>query len=499
MDRPNSYKALNINKSTLLSALLLIASPWLILVAISLITSHSVTQSIPVWSDELSYWHEILSLSQKGLYHGYYAYNEVIPAISTFGPHGFGTVSVYALFAKLFGWRAYSIPLANAFFMSLALLSLVLILKPTAKLITIILLFTVSYTPYLLFSITSMSEGLNYALLTVYFVFLYAFMQRGTKRLLFTLLVSCTAFSFVRIIYIVLFLPLFFIRDKELIFNRKSLLYFISGIFFAAILFLITSRLVSPYPDSFLHDLFNLNGISPKLSFFSVHLKDNLLNFINPLSDNFIQAVERYFVLLVLVYSLVKSDLLQSNFKNIEIRYFVVFLILLSVLSITLCAYDVFDWRDYRVLATVLYGCVLFLILNSDRPEWIGIFTINTLVLLILIFAAPVFDLFSDGRYKQPAKSSVLNRIEYSINAASPFENTIDIQLSSPNIVLNVPAGTGICTVNGFSDKLQAKYIFSEKELKLATYKLIDFDKLGYLYKKEIRQKNQESRSKYQY
>ncbi|MEI8273653.1 MAG: hypothetical protein WCG08_13610 [Paludibacter sp.] len=471
--------------SKLFLSLFLIASPWIILfVSTGLITHHSIFSLVPVWSDELSYWHEILSLSQKGIHHGYYAYNEVIPAISTFGPHGFGTVSIYALFAKLFGWKAFSMPLANAFFMSLAFLSLVLMLKPRPKLIAIILLFTVSYTPYLLFSITSMSEGLNYALLTVYFVILYALIQRGTKGLLYAFVVFCTAISFVRIIYIVLFLPLFFIRDNELNFNRKSLLYFISGTFFCGILFVITTWFVSPYPDSFLHDLFNLNGISPKLSFFLVHLKDNLLNFSNPISDNFIQAAERYFVLLVLIYSLVKSNILQYKFKNLKIRYFVVFLILFSVLSITLCAYDVFDWRDYRVLAPVLYGCVLFLILNSDSTDWIGIFAINTVILLILVYSTPVLESFTIGRYNKPIQSNVMNRIEYSAKAGSPFENTIDIQLLSPNIVLNIPAGIGISTVAGFSDKLQAKYVFSQKEINLTTYKLIDFDKLGYLYKR---------------
>jgi len=49
---------------------------------------------------------------------------------------------------------------------------------------------------------------------------------------------------------------------------------------------------------------------------------------------------------------------------------------------------------------------------------------------------------------------------------------------------LNIPAGIGISTVAGFSDKLQAKYVFSQKEINLTTYKLIDFDKLGYLYKR---------------
>ena len=97
--------------------LLLVAQQWLILfVTTRLIAHHSIFDSVPVWSDELSYWHEVLSFSQKGLNFGYYSINEVVPTYLSFETHGFGTISVYALFGKFFGWKTYSVTTQHPLF-----------------------------------------------------------------------------------------------------------------------------------------------------------------------------------------------------------------------------------------------------------------------------------------------------------------------------------------------------------------------------------------------
>ena len=102
----------------LFACLLLIALPEILLfITTDIIVHHSVFDSVPCWSDELAYWHEILSFSQKGFNFGYYTVNEALPTCMSFGTHGFGAVSIYALFGKIFGWKAYSMVIANAFFM----------------------------------------------------------------------------------------------------------------------------------------------------------------------------------------------------------------------------------------------------------------------------------------------------------------------------------------------------------------------------------------------
>jgi len=227
-------------------SLLLIASPWILLfITTCLIAHHSVFNSVPCWSDELAYWHEVLSFSQKGMAFGYYSMNEVLPTFFSFGTHGFGTVSVYALFGKIFGWNAYSLVIANSFFMSLAFLLLTTLVKVSTKNLLIVLLLTLTYIPLILFSPTSMSELLNLSMLTVYAVLLHVFFQREGKNWLVFLLLFCTAISFVRIIYIVLFLPVLFKRKNGFKFDFKFLIYVVLWIVFSGVLFAVNILVLS--------------------------------------------------------------------------------------------------------------------------------------------------------------------------------------------------------------------------------------------------------------
>ena len=92
--------------------------------------------------------------------------------------------------------------------------------------------------------------------------------------------------------------------------------------------------------------------------------------------------------------------------------------------------------------------------------------------------------LFTDGRYNKPIVSTLLSRIEYTAITTNCFDNTLAVKSFNQNLVMNVPAGIGISTVDSLSDKLHSKYIFSENALNLKTYTFIDSDTSGYLYRK---------------
>lgn len=478
------HETKKLNKTRLSLSLLLIALPWIVLfITTVFIANHSVFSSVPCWSDELTYWHEVLSFSQKGLDFGYYTMNEATPKYLSFGTHGFGTVSVYALFGKIVGWKAYSIVIANAFFMSLALMFLTLIVKTASKNLFIILLFSLTFTPIILFSSTSMTELLNYSLVVIYSGLLHIYFKHSDKNWLVYLLVFCTAISFIRIIYVILFLPLLFKRN-EFKFDIKFLLSFVLWIFFSIVLFVINNLFVSPYPDSFLNTLFNSNGFTEFVSNFATHFVQNTWNLLNPFSENSIQVLQRYFVIFVCGISFWKSNLLQTKCRKIVIEYFVVFLILFLFLLINIAAYDVFDWRDYRVLAPALFGCVLFLILNDKKYIAYSSLVFNIIGIALLFLSPQIMKSFNKGRYDKPLKNNLLNHIEYTVNPISRFNNTIFVLQFNTNTVLNIPAGIGISYSDVISDKLKSNYIFTDKKVNLTTYKLIDSNKSGYLYKK---------------
>jgi hypothetical protein len=169
----------------------------------------------------------------------------------------------------------------------------------------------------------------------------------------------------------------------------------------------------------------------------------------------------------------------------IKIEYFVVFLILFLFLLINIAAYDVSDWRDFRVMSPVLFGCVLFLTLNNSIPIGCSSLIINFIGVFFLIISPQVVLSFNHGRYEKSFANCILNRIEYNKNAVSRFENTIIVQQFNKNTVMNIPSGIGISYSEVLSDKLKSKYLFSEKKIVLTTYKLIDSNESGYLYKKK--------------
>jgi hypothetical protein len=205
---------------------------------------------------------------------------------------------------------------------------------------------------------------------------------------------------------------------------------------------------------------------------------------LNPFSDDKIQVLLRYFVIISCMYCLVKSKILQSRFKSFTFEYFIVFLILFSFILINIAAYDVFDWRDYRVLAPVLFGCVVFLILSGKRDMIFFSLAMNFLGVIFLIVSPEIVESFNKGRYTKPIENKVLNQIRYTENPTTRFQNTIVVQNFTKDIVMNVPAGIGITHAEELSDELQSNYIFSKNKLKLSTYKIINSNEMGYLYQK---------------
>lgn len=478
------------NKTQWSLSMLLIASPWiLLLITTTFIAHHSVFQSVPCWSDELGYWHEILSFTRKGIDFGYYTMNEAVPANLSFGTHGFGTVSVYALFGKIFGWKTYSIVLANCLFMSLAFLFVTMLLKVSTKKLLYILFFYLTFTPVILFTSTSMTEMLNVSVLLVYIGLLHYYFKKGEKKWLAVLLILCTAISFIRIIYIILFLPLLFKRKNGFKFDLKFLVFFLLWFVFGCMLFIVNNLFVSPYPDSFLNELLHCDGFTDFVNNFTTHFIENTLNLINPVSENCIQVLQRYFLITVISISFVKSNIIQSKFKTLDIEYFNVFIILFLFVLINIGAYDVFDWRDYRVLAPVLFGCIVYLILNDKFLIIHSSFLFNFIGILFLFISPGIVESFNKDRYTQPVENTILSHLEYTVHPVSRFENTIAVQQFNTNIVLSIPVGIGITYSEILSDKLRSRYIYSDKKLNLRTYTLIDSSRSGNLYQKTIGQR----------
>lgn len=102
--------------------ILLMVTPWGVCELITWLTfGHHFYEAIPLWSDELCYWHESLSFASVGLKMGYSTFSEHIPAWSCFGPHGLGATLLYTPMAMLCGANYDFITITNLLLLTLAL------------------------------------------------------------------------------------------------------------------------------------------------------------------------------------------------------------------------------------------------------------------------------------------------------------------------------------------------------------------------------------------
>lgn len=474
----------------LISACVLILSPWILLLFIIQIYGGSLGNSHPIWPDELSYWHEILSFATKGFDFGYYTIDEILPRYLSFGSHGFGTISIYTLYAFLFGWDYNSLVIANNLYISISFLLLILLIKPDTKKMLLIAVFYLTYMPLILYSSTSMSELMHHALMIAYFTLLFLFLKTDSNKkiLLIILFVFCIYLSFIRIIYIVLFLPILFGNKKNLDFNSDLFKTLAIWLGLSGILYFANSLFNAPYPFSFLATLFASSSIVELIVVFTEHFVENLTSFVALFDSNFLYVFSRYFILFILLKLLWNSNILKYKQTKLEIPYFISFLILFLFILINIAAYDVFEWRDYRVITPLVFGIIIFITLIKENLTIKISIIANLLVLCLFAIGFPSLKaaFFDQNRYQKVEKTNNdLKLISYTTEYKSKFENTIILTSFDPNEILNIPPGIGLTFFFGeITDTLNSKYIYSQNIYPLKTYKIISSSEKGVLYQK---------------
>jgi hypothetical protein len=118
---------------------------------------------VPVWSDEVMYWHETLTFSQASFNGGYYTVEEV-PAPASFTHfyfHGPTFKMFFGVLALVFGWHAWSGILFNIILFTIALTVFVFLIKPDFKLSAALGLLFLTFWPTLFYFPTIMQQILH--------------------------------------------------------------------------------------------------------------------------------------------------------------------------------------------------------------------------------------------------------------------------------------------------------------------------------------------------
>lgn len=361
---------------TFLLAILAIVSPLIITIALTKILFQSdLAHYGLLWNDEIQYWLEINGFQLIGTNTGYFSVEELISSaeFSHFGTHG----PVYPMFmgmlAKIFGWSLISGPIYNLAFIMIGVSSFLLLARPNLKKVIYLLIYMLVLFPVLSYIPSTMQESLNQAFaFAIGGVMVVVSSKKQPSRWLMILGFFLIFFaSLIRVTWSLLFFPFFWGISSGGTYKQKFVpLAAAAGMVFLS--FGLYSYWTSSFPDAFLYKALNvspLNGLNVVIEVLK-NIRNNLVNFFSFAEPaNILEIFQRYLIL----FTLFISALLVFKKKY----QFIVPLFILGLETIiTIVAYDVLAFRDFRTLSPFLIISVLFMIEYSNIrivriPLWI--------------------------------------------------------------------------------------------------------------------------------
>jgi hypothetical protein len=409
----------------------------------------------PAWSDEVVYWHSALTFSQVGFDGGYYTHAEqpAPAAFSHFDTHGPWFPMLLGGVAGLAGWYPHSVPSLNLLLLTAALALFVYLTRPDARQLLFMGLLLLVFWPALLYAPSSMQESLHQSagiVLAALFFIRLAQGENTPRRLLAAALVLIALAALLRLTWALLFLPLLAYGSGR----ARQVRLLLAGAGFVAA-FLLFQWLGAPYPYNFTTRLLPILAANPAEGL-SIWLRQFIGNLRRLTLGEPLEIALRFQVFLLVAALLIgrasaSRALVRarrwlfggSRLPAGEAGFHLVNLGLLLALNLAL--YDIFAWRDYRVLAPHLLLSALLLI--AFRRLRLAGLLIATGALLLPAFLSTYRDLhqahFNADRAEMAAFASTLEtHVRYQPGAPSAWCNTI-LTDDLPPLLLGVPAGIG--------------------------------------------------------
>lgn len=433
---------------------LMIASPFLLLLILSVALRHSVFQSYPVWTDELDYWRSLLNWQSVGFHTGYSGLFEAIPEAGTLSVHGLSPILLYGWFVKLFGLGYTTIMTCNAVWISLGALVFCALRRPRPAVALLFSGLLLCYVPIVLYCVTSMTELFNYALLLFYLAFLLRYHEKGSPWML---LLCCLTVAFgclYRITYFLLFLPVL------LVFSRfrpgwRMALGALAALLLSALCYLFSSRLTAPYIQGFLYHLVRAESPETFIQMLLSHTKSNLIDYFVKPTDSPMEDAFRWLYCGVTLLCLLGSFLRVSRAESgprLRFRFskelFACFVLLLTAFGVIAVLYETNDWSDFRTLSPFLWLVAGYLLARGRLA--IPVATLGaSVVTLALLAALPPVGAYADPyRFERAPYDETISQaaacVTYDPNATDPFDNTVRLDIPGLQIVEELAPGLGL-------------------------------------------------------
>lgn len=331
-----------------------------------------------------------------------------------------------------------------------------------------------------------MTEVAQYALCIGYGILLYKYIKCPSTKCFIITLIYVSLIAFVRVYYIILLIPFLFLLCKPAGWKMRCL-YVLCYCVYCVSVFAIVSAFTAPYPYGFLVNIFQ-GDIASVLKALCVHTFDNIGRFMYAPDAAHIEQLQRWFYLGVLGYTCYKG------IKARSVMHSCLALLLGSFLLVIVGAYDVFDMRDYRVLAPLLYIAVILSFLSEEHTTYKDILK-NVFYIGVLLYCSISVPYYlykgmvssQAERFAAIEEIPLLQQIPFDKNTDNNFDNTLLMPLEklTSDIVMNIPAGIGISIMGTEPvSAYQSRYILSGSNQILVGYHLVSENNELFLYQR---------------
>jgi hypothetical protein len=375
----------------------------LILISYFLLALQITNNYLPVWNDEFFYYTNAASFFENTTLKAALTYNGSGSKLLGADAHGFAYPLLNGSIAKLFGWHNLNFIYTNFFFVAVGLMLVFFQKKITSENSFFIALFVLLFPFFAIYGFTYMQESVHIFFAIVCSILIGKINREGQEK---------DYCYFILVVFIAaLFRPFWLLWLVGLIpfavnaFKRRL---FILLFLFGGVLSVLLMYYFSEFVPNYFASVTALIGKGDLGAFFYSMIKHFTYNgyaYFFKNENSIVYFFVKCSILAVLIFFSAKAYLRKSKlFISIAFTGVVNFLVLFFL-------YDVFMWRETRILVPFFYFCIPFLV-----------FEINSKLKLLLLFILVVFFVLNLPESKKVIAERNMHTKKAALNAKNAFK-----------------------------------------------------------------------------
>ncbi len=427
------------------------------LVSTLLITfqGYHLTDFMPRWNDEVSYWNQIDTFKEVGLNGGYFTINELEPPakFTHFYTYGPWYPALYGTIARVIGWNATTILIINSLLIGLALVIFCLAAQLNQRQLLLVMALLATMWGLLLYFFTGMQEAYQQILAILLASIFVIALREGEKISLRAKIIGSLLIGFaavMRLSWAILFLPFFVLTGKKT--YRHWIAYIIATVVGTLVVMLISNYTGAPGNNS-IFDMVSAFRVSfgAGLDYFVRYFAHNLGRFLFlPKPGTDVLQTYQIIALIIGLATFVLQIFLHRKKKSKQASEWLFHLYNLGITVIAAFSlYLIGTGGDYRLLACHLFISLLVMIAFKHYRLVLVFIVVNLLFVTVFLsdFRDSVLSKYEPERaaynvFRPAADTHLL----YDPQATNPWCNTLLFAVAdySGTTLVGTPAGIGL-------------------------------------------------------